>query len=116
MLRLLADENFNGDIVRGLLLRMPGLDLVRIQDLGLSGLDDSSVLSWAADNHRIILTHDRATLPAFAYELMNAGNNLAGVFVLNDRYPVGQAIDQILLIIESSEQSDWVGRVFYLPI
>ena len=35
MLRLLADENFSGDIVRGLLLRQPDLDLVRAQDVGL---------------------------------------------------------------------------------
>ena len=34
MLKLLADENFNGDIVRGLFLRRPELDLVRIQDVG----------------------------------------------------------------------------------
>jgi len=32
--RLLADENFNGDIVRGLLLRQPDLDIVRVQDVG----------------------------------------------------------------------------------
>ena len=35
MWRLLADENFNGDIVRGVLLRHPDLDLVRVQDVGL---------------------------------------------------------------------------------
>src|SRR3712207_5114546 len=29
MLRLLADENLNGDIVRGLLLRQPDLDIAR---------------------------------------------------------------------------------------
>ena len=45
MLRLLADENFNGDIVRGLLRRRPELDLVRIQDVGLTGADDPSVLA-----------------------------------------------------------------------
>ena len=49
MLRLAADENFNGDIVRGLLRRNPKLDIVRIQDVGLSGADDPSVLQWAAD-------------------------------------------------------------------
>jgi hypothetical protein len=48
MLRLLADENFNGDIVRGLMLRQPGLDLVRVQDVGLAGADDSDILAWAA--------------------------------------------------------------------
>lgn len=46
MLRLLSDENFNGDIVRGLLLRCPKLDLVRVQDSGLDGVDDPAVL-WA---------------------------------------------------------------------
>src|SRR5438270_428490 len=44
MLRLLSDENFNGDIVRGLLLREPDLDLVRAQDVRLEGADDPDVL------------------------------------------------------------------------
>ena len=34
MLRLAADENFNAGIVRGLLRRLPDLDIVRIQDAG----------------------------------------------------------------------------------
>ena len=54
MLRLLADENFNGDIVRGLLLRRSALDIVRAQDVGLTETDDSEVLTWAADNNRIV--------------------------------------------------------------
>jgi hypothetical protein len=41
MLRLLADENFNGDIVRGLSLRQPDIDLVRVQAVGLAGAMDS---------------------------------------------------------------------------
>jgi ABC-type antimicrobial peptide transport system permease subunit len=39
MLRPAADENFNGDIVRGLLRRNPTLDIVRVQaGLGLYGV------------------------------------------------------------------------------
>ncbi len=34
MLRLVSDENFNGDIVRGLMFRLPDLNLVRVQDVG----------------------------------------------------------------------------------
>jgi hypothetical protein len=44
MLRLAADENFNGDIVRGLLRRNPQVDIVRVQDVGLSGANDPAVL------------------------------------------------------------------------
>jgi len=76
MLRLLADENFNGDIVRALLLRQPDLDIVRVQDVGLAGVDDPDILAWAAGNDRIVLTHDRATLPDYAYERLAAGEKM----------------------------------------
>jgi predicted nuclease of predicted toxin-antitoxin system len=59
MLRLLSDENFNGDIVRGLFLRQPNLDLLRVQDVGLREVDDPAILDWAASNERILLTHDQ---------------------------------------------------------
>jgi hypothetical protein len=43
MLRLAVDENLNNDIVRGLLRRKPELNLVRVQDVGLSGANDPVV-------------------------------------------------------------------------
>jgi hypothetical protein len=116
MLRLLADENFNGEVVRGLLLLRPDLGIARIQDVGLSGADDPDVLSWAAANNRIVLTHDRATMPDYAYERLASGEMMAGVFVVNDRLPVGQAIQEILLIVSCSEQAEWNGSVVHLPL
>lgn len=80
-MRLLADENFSGDIVRGLLLRRPHVDLIRVQDAGLEGMEDADVLAWAADNDRIVLTHDRSTMPAFAYTRVEAGEKMPGIFV-----------------------------------
>ena len=65
MLRLAADENFNNDIVRGLWRRKPDLDIVRVQDIGLSGADDPTVLEWAAQEGRILLTHDVSTITKF---------------------------------------------------
>ena len=87
MLRYAADENFNGDIVRGLLRRNAQLDIVRVQDVGLAGTTDPDILAWAAVNDRIILTHDRATLPDYAFERLAGSEIMAGVFILNDRVP-----------------------------
>jgi len=56
MLRFAADENLNYNIVRGLLRRESDLDIIRIQDVGLSGKDDATVLEWAAQENRILLT------------------------------------------------------------
>jgi hypothetical protein len=116
MLRLLADEDFNGNILRGLLLRAPSIDVVRVQDIGLAEADDPRVLSWAAENDRIVLTHDRATMPAHAYERVVAGERMAGVFALHSRFPVRFAIEEILLLNECSEQMEWANRVVYLPL
>ena len=116
MLRLLADENFNGDIVRALLLRQPNLDIFRVQDVGLAGVGDPDILAWAAANDRIILTHDRATLPDYAYERLAIGENMPGVFILNDRFPVGHATREILLMVACSEQPEWRDRVVHLPL
>lgn len=106
MLSLLSDENFNGDIIRGLFLRQPNLDLLRVQDVGLREVDDPAILAWAAMNERILLTHDRATMPDFAYNRLVAGELMAGIFVVNDRMPIRQAIDELLLLIDCSEQTE----------
>lgn len=116
MLRLLSDENFNGDIVRGLFLRQSGLDLLRVQDVGLRKMDDPAILDWAASNGRILLTHDRATMSDFAYERSSQGQLMSGIFVINDRIPVRQVIDELLLLIDCSEQNEWKGIVLYLPL
>src|SRR5438270_9545280 len=116
MFRLLADENFNGDVVRGLLLRQPDLDIVRMQDVGLRGADDPDLLAWAAENNRIVLTHDRATMSDYAYDRVAAGETMAGVFILNDRFPVGRAIDEILLMVACTNQAEWRGRAVHVPL
>lgn len=116
MLRLLADENFSGDIVRGLMLRQSDLDIVRVQDVGLAGADDVDVLAWAAENDRIVLTHDRATMSDCAYDRVAAGKGMVGVFILNDRFPIGQAIEEILLMVACSEQGEWHGRAVHVPL
>ena len=114
-MRLVSDENFNREIVRGPLLRRPDLDLCRVQDVGLQEADDPTILEWAAANNRIVLTHDRATMPDFAYARMAAGRPMPGVFVLNDRLAVGQAIEELLLVEACSEQAEWANLVVYLP-
>ncbi|HOA62740.1 MAG: DUF5615 family PIN-like protein [Verrucomicrobia bacterium] len=65
MIALAFDENFNNDVVRGLLRRNPALDVVREQDAVPSSLDDPAVLAWAAAEDRVLVSHDVATLIPF---------------------------------------------------
>jgi predicted nuclease of predicted toxin-antitoxin system len=116
MLRLLADENFNDDIVRGLLRRQAEIDIVCARDVGLTTAEDARILAWAAENGRIVLTHDRATMPDFAFERVAAAQPMPGLFVLSNRLPVGKAIEEILLAIACTQQAEWTGLVAHLPL
>jgi hypothetical protein len=71
--RFLADENFNNDLLRALLRHLPGLDIVRVQDTPIVGADDVTLLAWAAQERRILITHDVRTIPRFAYDRVRSG-------------------------------------------
>ena len=116
MLLLVADENFNNDFVRALLRRNPALDIVRVQDVGLRGAEDAVILEWAANEGRVVLTHDAATMANFAYERVKAGLSMPGVIEVADDLPLAQVIDDILLMAETSERNEWEGQVIYLPL
>ncbi|KXK13502.1 MAG: hypothetical protein UZ14_CFX002001581 [Chloroflexi bacterium OLB14] len=116
MLILVADENFNNDIVRGMLRRKPDLDIVRVQDVGLSNEDDRVILEWAAKEERVLVTHDVTTITNFAYERVRAGLPMPGVIEVDDDLPIGVAINDILLVVEASEQGEWEGQIVYIPL
>ncbi len=116
MLKLAADENFNNDVVRGLLRRRPDLDIVRVQDTEVAGGDDVAVLEWAAQNKRVLLTHDVSTMTAHAYERVRDGKSMPGVFEVGRNVPIGAAIEDLLLLAECSLDDEWEGQVRYLPL
>jgi hypothetical protein len=116
MLRLASDENFNNNIVRALLRKSPALDIVRIQDVGLTGADDPIVLEWAAKENRILLTHDLSTMTRYAYERLEAAHAMPGVFEIDSFAPIGQVIADILLLAEFSFEGEWEGRIGYIPL
>jgi hypothetical protein len=116
VLRLGADENFNNDIIRGLVRRQPDVNIVRVQDVGLSGADDPDVLEWAAGQGRVLVTHDVSTLSKYAYERVAAGKSMPGVFEVTMDLSIGRAIDDLLLIVECSFKGEWAGQVRYLPL
>lgn len=116
MIRLLTDENFDQNIVRGLNRRCPNLDLLSVRDVGLSGLPDPLLLNWAAQENRTMLTHDFDTMINDAKQLLISGKPLAGVIFVPDKLPIGRALDDLQLFIECCSQSEMRNRLEYLPL
>ncbi len=116
MIRLLVDQNFNENIVDGLVRRDSSLDLVHVRDVGLSAVPDATILEWAANQGRILLTHDRRTIPRFAYARVKAGQPMPRVFLAGDDMAIGQAIDEILLAVHCLAPEECKDLVRYFPL
>ena len=115
-MKFLADENFDNRIIRGLLRQQPDLDIIRVQDLEIAGADDPTVLAWANQASRILLTHNERTIPNYAYQRLAAGQTIAGVIVVSDNLAISSVIEDILLIIEYSSTSEWINQLQRLPL
>lgn len=116
MIRFLLDENFNGKIVRGPRARHPDVDMIRVQDTDLSGADDPAILEWAAQEGRILLTHDLDTMTKYAHERIAQGLATAGVIFIHDTLQVAKVIDDLLAILGASDSSEWENRTDFLPL
>ena len=115
-MRLAADENFHGPILRGLTRRAPAVDLLRVQDTSLLGADDPTLLEWAASEGRVLLTHDSKTLLGHAYKRVAAGLPMPGVILVNRGATVAQAVDDLLLVLACSIEGEYEGRVVFIPL
>ncbi len=114
-MKLLADENFNGSILRGLIRRLPDIDIVRVQDVGLIHADDPTILEWAARYNRILLTHDVATITRYAYDRVNQSLPMPGVVEVIATAPIGQIIDDLELLILCSQTGEYDNQIIYIP-
>lgn len=113
MLRFLADENIEIALVQAV-RRDPRMDIVRAQDVGLSGADDPAVLAWAAEEDRLVITHDANTMPRHARERVNAGLPMPGVIEVPKPFRVGRVAEELVLFALCSHEREWDQRVVYL--
>ena len=116
MLRIVIDENLDQRILRGLRRRLPTLDYVVTQDEGMKGATDSVILAWAAEQRRVLVTHDVNTIPTHAYERVGANLPMPGVVIVPGDLGIGVAIEELAVFVECADPSDVDNQVLYLPL
>jgi len=114
--RFLADADLNKAIISGVLRREPAIDFLTSHVAGLRKMKDAEVLGLAAEQHRVLVSHDVGTMPAHFRAFRDAGRGSAGVFLIAQSLQVGTAIEELLLIWLASEASDWENRLEWLPL
>lgn len=117
MWRLVLDQNFNLDLWASVQkqYQRSDLDVVRLSAVGLTEAPDEVVLAWAAQEGRILLTHDGKTIPPLAYARVVAGLAMPGVIVVRQRRPYYAAIADLYLLLTASSPDEWNERIERLP-
>ena len=96
MLKFLADEDVPRSFSSQLRLHLPGIDIVRVVDVGLGQTPDPVILQWAADDGRVLITRDAETMTKFARERIRMELPCPGVIVVRQAVPIGPALRQII--------------------
>jgi hypothetical protein len=112
--RFLADADFTHDIVNGVLRREPAVDF-RAALHELRALSDRQVLDLAASEGRILVSHDRKTMPRAFGEFIQVATS-PGLFIISQKTNHLDAIEDLLLVWEASEAEEWVNRICTLPL
>lgn len=115
-MKLFIDQDFNHKILRGLVQKIPDLDFITADQLGKSAETDENHLEWALQNSRIILTHDVNTFTDAAYKKLKNGEEIFGLITVPQEMPIGDAVNELEIILSCCEEGEFKNRVEYLPL
>jgi hypothetical protein len=80
------------------------------------GTDDQTLLQFAAEEGRVLLTHDVETLVGYAWERVRSGIAMPGVIAVLTNRPIGQVIEDLEVLLLASRADDLESQIRFLPL
>ncbi|MBI3247269.1 MAG: DUF5615 family PIN-like protein [Deltaproteobacteria bacterium] len=112
--RFQADADLNQDIVQAVRRREPAVDFQTSHEAGLAGLHDAVVLERAAQEGRIVVSHDRRTMPHHSAFIVTRTS--AGVLIVSKSLSARRAAEDLILIWAATEAEEWENQIDSLPL
>ena len=114
--RFQADNDLRSSIRVGVVRREPAIDFQSAQGARLDGVPDGEVLRLAAEQGRILVSHDENSMPGHFRNFLAAGNRCPGVLIVPQEAATGLVIESLVLLWVASEAEEWRDRIVWLPI
>ena len=106
-MRFHLDEHVADAVATG--LRRRGIDVTTTSDAGLLDAADEAHIAFALREGRVVFTQDRDFLRLHADGISHAGI----VYAAQGSRTIGEIIRFLVLLHDSTEEADMVGRVEY---
>lgn len=114
-IRFQADNDLNEDILRSVKRLKSQIDFQRAPELGLHrGVPDPEVLRLCAEQERMLVTHDRDTMPGHFIDFITH-RDCPGIFIVSRRLSIGKAADWLALYWDASEAEEHKNQIIFLP-
>ena len=113
-IRFQADADLSGPIIKGLKRREPAVEFATAHEAGLAGLDDQTVLAFAASHGRVLVSHDVSTMPE-AFSRFVQEQTSPGVILISQELSYREAIEGLLRVWANTEAGDWENVLSFLP-
>ena len=110
-----ADADLNQIILLAAIRQEPAIDFQTAMTAGLPGVADPEVLARAAKDGRVLVTHDRKTMPRHFAEFI-VRETSPGLLVIPQSLSVAAAVEELILIWSATEAKEWVNRISILPL
>jgi hypothetical protein len=111
-----ADNDLKRIIVDATLRREPRIDFQTAQAARLDDLDDEAVLRLAASHSRILVSHDKRTMPKALASFVASGGTSPGVLlVIPQNVPIGDVVETLILIWADDRADDWRNLIAKIP-
>jgi hypothetical protein len=113
--RYQADADLNEDIVAGVQWRAPEIDFQTAGEAELAHLPDTSVLVLAAQQGRVLVTHDRRTMPTHFGKFIE-NKRSPGLIVISQKTEILSAIEDLILLWTASEAEEYESSILTIPM
>ena len=114
-IRFQADADLNQLIVKATLRLAPEIDFQTAHAADLAGLNDVAVLRLAAEHGRVLVSHDRRTMPHYFGQFI-VEQRSPGLLIVSRKQPIARIAEDIFLIWSASTADEWVDHIRWLPL
>ncbi|MEK7833845.1 MAG: DUF5615 family PIN-like protein [Acidobacteriota bacterium] len=114
-IRFQADNDFNQKVIDAILLRESAIDFQTAPAIGLHlGVPDDQVLAIATKEGRIVVSHDKKTMPTHFADFI-ASQSSPGLFIVSRKLTIAQTADWLILYWAATKADEHFNLITYIP-
>ena len=114
-MNFLADENLSRRFVNALKRHNEAITIVRVQEIGLLGMDDTAVLNWAVENNHILITKDRATIPPLVAQRLAEDIPSPHILIIRPNAHLNAVLSMIEATVIHDLPINWQYPIRWIP-